>query len=124
MNWYIEVLKKYAVFSGRSQRKEYWYFLLFNLIALILFVSIDAAIGTFNVETGTGIISTIYMLAVLLPYFGVGIRRLHDTNRSGWWLLIGFIPIVGPIVLIVFFCLDSDPDENKYGENPKTIISA
>ena len=123
MNWYIEVLKKYTVFNGRSQRKEYWYFFLFNIIAFILFTFIDAAIGTFNTETGTGIISTIYMLAVILPYFGVGIRRLHDTNRTGWWLLLGIIPIIGPIVLIVFFCLDSDSDKNKYGENPKIIIS-
>jgi len=123
MNWYLEVLKKYAVFNGRSQRQEYWHFVLFNFIALFLFVFIDIAIGTFNAETGTGIVSTIYMLAVILPYFGVGIRRLHDTNRSGWWLLLGIIPILGPIVLIVFFCLDSDPDENKYGINPKEISS-
>ena len=119
MNWYIKVLKQYVVFSGRSQRKEYWYFFLFNILALFLLVFIDDAVGTLNPETGQGLISTIYMLAVILPYFGVGIRRLHDTNRTGWWLLLGFVPIIGPIVLIVFFCLDSNQEENKYGKNPK-----
>lgn len=108
---------------GDLKDKSIGIFFLFNILALVLLVFIDGAIGTFNAEVGVGLISTIYMLAVTLPYFGVGIRRLHDTNRTGWWLVLGIIPIIGPIVLIIFFCLDSDPEENRYGINPKEIIS-
>ncbi len=119
MNWYIEVLKKYTEFSGRSRRKEYWYFVLFNIIVSFIFIAIDFAVGTFNAEAGYGVFNTIYSLAVLLPSIGVAIRRLHDIGRSGWWLLIGLIPFIGFIVLIVFFVKDSQPRENQYGPNPK-----
>ena len=83
MNWYLDVLKKYAVFSnGRSRRKEYWMFFLINIIIAIVLGFIEGIMG------GPGIISSLYSLAVLLPEIGVSIRRLHDTNRSGWWLFI------------------------------------
>ena len=119
MNWYIEVLKKYTEFSGRARRKEYWYFALFNIIVSFIFIGIDFMFGTFNSEGGFGVFNTIYSLSVLLPAIGVGIRRLHDIGKSGWWLLIGFIPLIGAIVLIVFFVKDSQPGENQYGLNPK-----
>ena len=119
MNWYIEVLKKYTEFSGRSRRKEYWYFVLFNFIVSFLFIGVDVILGTFNSEAGYGVFNTAYSLAVLLPTIGVGIRRLHDIGKSGWWLLIGLIPLIGAIVLIVFFVKDSQPGENQYGPNPK-----
>jgi uncharacterized membrane protein YhaH (DUF805 family) len=112
MNWYLEVLKKYAVVSGRARRREYWYFVLFNLIIFIILTIIDYAINS-------AIISTIYSLAVLIPSIAVGVRRLHDTNRTGWWLLIGLIPIIGWIVLIIFMVQDSQKGENQYGPNPK-----
>jgi len=120
MNWYIEALKKYAVFSGRSRRKEYWYFALFNLIITIVLTLIDSSIGTLDSNSGYGVLNTIYSLGVLLPGLGVSIRRLHDIGRSGWWLLIGFIPLVGAIVLIIFFVKDSQPGENQYGPSPKS----
>lgn len=119
MNWYIEVLKKYAVFNGRARRKEYWYYYLFYMLIYIVLIIIDVVAGTFSAEAGMGLLSGIYTLAVLIPSIAVGVRRLHDTNRSGWWLFIGLIPIIGAIVLIVFLASDSKPEENQYGPNPK-----
>ncbi|OOH89288.1 hypothetical protein BMT54_06885 [Pasteurellaceae bacterium 15-036681] len=127
MNWYLEVLKKYATFTGRARRKEYWFFMLFNMIASIVLSVIDVAIGTIDYQSGLGIISGIYTLAVFIPSLAVTVRRLHDTGRSGWWLLITLLPLIGLIVLLVFMCmdsqsgnaLDSTTGSNKYGENPK-----
>jgi uncharacterized membrane protein YhaH (DUF805 family) len=119
MNWYIEVLKKYAVFNGRARRKEYWCFFLFNLIIAFVLGIIDAVTGSFNPEAGMGLLSSIYVLAVLIPGISVMVRRLHDTDRSGWWFWIVLIPFIGGIVLFVFFVLDSKVEENKYGVNPK-----
>ena len=112
MNWYLEVLKKYAVFTGRASRTEYWmYFLVNIIIGLVLSIA------------GLDIILWIYTLAVFLPGLGVAIRRLHDTGRSGWWLLIGLIPFIGVVVLIIFMVMDSEPGQNKYGQNPKGLAS-
>ncbi len=123
MNWYIEVLKKYAVFGGRARRKEYWYFCLFTTLISIVLSVIDNVIGSSNAEAGIGFLSGIYTLGVLIPSIAVGVRRLHDTNRSGWWLLIALIPLIGAIVLIVFFVFDSNPEENQYGINPKSATA-
>ncbi len=120
MNWYIEVLKKYAVFNGRAQRKEYWYFVLFNILISIVLAIIDGVTGSFSADAGMGLLGGIYTLGVLIPSIAVGVRRLHDTDRSGWWMFIALIPIVGAIVLIVFLASDSKPEENQYGPNPKT----
>ena len=114
MDWYIKVLKNYAVFTGRARRKEYWMFFLFNVIISMVLGFVEGMFG------GPGILTIIYGLAVLLPGLGVSIRRLHDTDRSGWWLLIALVPIVGGIVLIVFMVQDSKAGENQYGPNPKT----
>ena len=113
MNWYFEVLKKYAVFGGRARRKEYWMFFLFNVIIAFVLGLVEGLAG------GPGIVGNIYALAVLIPGIAVAMRRLHDTDRSGWWLFIGLIPIVGAIVLLVFLVQDSTPGENQYGANPK-----
>lgn len=121
-NWYIEVLKKYATFNGRARRKEYWYFVLFSALISIGLMIIDVVAGTFSTEGGIGLLSGIYGLAVLIPSIAVLFRRLHDTSRSGWWLLIALIPIIGPIVLIVFLASDSKPDENQYGPSPKAFF--
>jgi uncharacterized membrane protein YhaH (DUF805 family) len=119
VNWYLQVLKKYAVFSGRARRKEYWFFFLFNIIIAIVLGVIDGMIGGFSREAGVGVLGGLYSLAVLIPGIAVAVRRLHDTDRSGWWLLIAFIPLVGAIVLIVFLVLDSSPGANRFGPNPK-----
>lgn len=123
MNWYIEVLKKYAVFSGRARRSEYWYFVLFNIIISIALGVIDGITGTFSQEAGMGLLGTIYTLAVLIPGLAVSVRRLHDTERSGWWLLIALVPLVGAIVLLVFMVQDSKTEQNQYGENPKAAVA-
>lgn len=119
MNSYIETLKKYAVFDGRARRKEYWLFVLFNIIVGIVLNVVDRMTGTYSADYGMGALGGIYTLAVLLPGIGVSIRRLHDTDRSGWWLLLIFIPIIGGIVLLVFMILDGTPGTNRFGPNPK-----
>ena len=119
MNWYFEVLKKYAVFGGRARRKEYWYFVLFNFLALFGLAIIDGVIGTFNFQTGIGLLGGIYALAVLIPFIAVSVRRLHDTDRSGWWFLLYLIPLIGDMVLLIFMVQDSQQSDNQYGLNPK-----
>ena len=124
MNWYLEVLKKYAVFGGRSRRKEYWMFVLFNIIVSVVLAVLDSMSGTMSATLGMGLLGGLYSLAVLVPGLAVSVRRLHDTNRSGWWLLIVLIPLVGAIVLIVFMAQDGTPGENGYGSNPKEAAAA
>src|ERR1700675_2863896 len=119
MNWYLGALKKYAEFAGRARRREYWFFVLFNLIISAVLSIIDMFVGTYSASAGIGVLAGIYTLAVLLPGIGVSIPRLHDTGRSGWWLLIVLVPLVGAIVLLVFMLLDSQPGTNAYGPNPK-----
>jgi uncharacterized membrane protein YhaH (DUF805 family) len=123
MSWYIEVLKKYATFSGRARRKEYWMFVLFNIIFSIVATVIDNLLGTTQ-ESGYGILSSIYSLAVLLPGLAVSVRRLHDIGKSGWWLFIALIPLIGAIWLLVLTVTDSQPGDNEYGPNPKTSLAA
>jgi uncharacterized membrane protein YhaH (DUF805 family) len=120
LSWYLEALKKYAVFSGRSRRMEYWYFVLFNIIVSIVLGVIDAVLfGTLDSGMGAGLLSGIYGLAVLIPSLAVTVRRLHDIDRSGWWILIGLVPLIGVIVLLVFALLEGTPGDNRYGPNPK-----
>ena len=123
MDWYLIVLKKYLVFEGRARRKEYWFFILFNILIGIGLAIIDNMTGTLNPETGTGLLSGIYSLAVLIPTIAVAIRRLHDTDRSGWWLLLVFVPLIGGLVLLVFFVLDGTPGSNRFGPSPKGLAS-
>lgn len=121
MHWYIDVLKKYAVFSGRARRKEFWFFFLISAIISVFLAVIDEFMG-WDFEMGgdnLGFLSTLYYVAVIIPYLAVIIRRLHDTDRSGWWFLIAFIPIVGVIVLLVFLILDGTRGENRFGPDPK-----
>ncbi len=107
------VQEKYTTFSGRASRSEYWYFALFNFLASVIAGIIDAA-----VFGDSGIINLIVALGLLLPGLAVGVRRLHDIGKSGWWLLISLIPLIGIIILIVFYCKKSDPDTNEYGPHP------
>lgn len=109
MRYYVGVIKDtYAKFDGRARREEYWFFTLFSIIISIILGAISA-----------GALSLLYSLAVLLPTLALSVRRLHDTNRSGWWMLIGLIPLIGAIVLIIFFILDSQKEENQFGTSPK-----
>ncbi len=106
-------LNKYATFSGRAQRSEYWYFFLFMVLANIVASVLDSVIF--------GDIPVLYLiatLALLVPSIAAGVRRLHDTDKSGWWLLLGLIPFVGAIVLIVFFCQRGTVGPNQFGPDP------
>jgi uncharacterized membrane protein YhaH (DUF805 family) len=123
MNWYIEALKKYAVFSGRARRKEYWFFVLFNVIFSFVLGFIDGMMGNVHMESGMGLLGGVYSLLLLIPGIAVSVRRLHDTNRTGWWVLLGLIPIIGALVLLIFMIQDSTPGENNYGQNPKDAIA-
>ena len=119
MNWYLKVLKQYADFKGRARRKEYWMFFLFNIIFGAVAVIIDNIAGTAVSSAGYGIFYGLYSLAVFIPSLAVAVRRLHDIGKSGWMLLVGLIPIIGPIWLLVLMVTDSNPGNNKYGQNPK-----
>ncbi len=119
MNWFLTALKKYAVFQGRAQRSEYWFFVLFYTLIAIALAIVDGVTGTFSRSAGVGLLGGIFALAMIMPSLAVGVRRLHDTDRSGWWLLIGLVPLIGVIVLIIFFVLDSQPGANRFGPYPK-----
>ena len=119
MKWFLLVLKKYADFSGRAQRAEYWYFTLFCFLISIALTIVDNAMGLYSTDARIGVFEGLFILAVFIPSLAVTIRRLHDTNRSAWWFLIAFIPVVGTIVLIIFFVQPGTLGENKYGPNPK-----
>lgn len=112
MNWYLKVLKNYLGFTGRARRKEYWMFVLFNIIASVILSIIDRIIGI-------QLLSSLYALAILLPSLAVAIRRLHDIGKSGWNLLFCLIPILGGFYVLYLLILDSQPGENQYGPNPK-----
>lgn len=114
MDYFLAVLKKYAVFSGRARRAEYWYFVLFNIIIGAVLGIISRVIGDDN-----NILAYIYSLALLIPGLAVEVRRLHDIGKSGWWIFISLIPLIGTIWLIVLLATDSNPGENKFGPNPK-----
>lgn len=132
MNWYISVLKQYAVFSGRARRTEYWMFVLCNVIVMQLLGMVDKLIGG-----DKEFISGIYSLAVLLPSLAVAVRRLHDTDRSGWWLLLvlvpiigilvptigTLVPIIGTLVLIYFMVCNGQQGPNRFGDDPKAAPS-
>ncbi len=107
-------LSKYATFSGRARRSEYWFFYLAVIVAYIAALIIDAVIGT-------TLFVPIVFLGVIVPTLAAGVRRLHDTGKSGWFILIGLIPLVGGIIVLVFFVMDSAPGDNQYGPNPKNV---
>lgn len=108
MNWYLTVLKKYVDFNGRARRSEYWYFVLFSMIISTALTVVDSLIGT------PSVLSSIYSLVVLLPSIAVGIRRMHDVNKSGWYMLI-------PIYNLILACSEGTQGENQYGPDPKLV---
>lgn len=112
MEWYLKCLRQYTDFSGRARRKEYWVFTLINAIIAAVLVVID-------LERGSQVLQSVYSLLVFLPSLAVGVRRMHDIGKSGWWMLISLIPLIGSIWLIVLACQDSQPGENQWGANPK-----
>lgn len=123
MNWYLAAWKKYAVFGGRARRKEYWLFALPNAIILS---ALKATSESTKSETSAGLVAVVYLaysLAALIPALAVSVRRLHDIGKSGWWLLIGLVPLIGWIILLIFLTRDSQEGPNQYGPNPKLTQS-
>jgi uncharacterized membrane protein YhaH (DUF805 family) len=127
MHYYTDVLKKYAVFKGRAPRKEYWMFCLGNFIIgisinLVQFLLVLSYLG--QLSSLVILIAWVFALGVIIPGIAVTVRRLHDTGRSGWWIFIGFVPIIGACTLFVFLVLDSQAGDNQYGSNPKGVTVA
>lgn len=114
MNWYLNVLKNYAVIDGRARRTEYWMFALINFIVIFILSIIDAMIF----REGVQVLMWVYQLAVLVPAIAVAIRRLHDIDKSGYWYLLIFIPILGWLVLLFFACTPGTSGQNTYGPDP------
>ncbi|WP_242446484.1 DUF805 domain-containing protein [Nonlabens agnitus] len=121
---YVKIcFKKYADFNGRARRSEYWYFYLFNvLVFLALYIPVIALIvAESELVILPGILLAIYGLGIIIPSLAAVVRRLHDTGRSGWYYLLGFIPLVGRIIILIFTIEDSKPGTNEWGPNPKTV---
>jgi len=121
--------KRYRDFRGRSRRSEYWFIQLFLVVTNIAVAIIDLALMGWDVDRfiangGGGIVGLVWILVTIVPALAVLVRRLHDTGKSGWWVLVGFLPLVGAIVLLVFTVTDSSPGENKFGPSPKESSAA
>ena len=118
----------YATFKGRARRSEYWFIQLFLVLTNLAVAAIDLALMNGDVDRfiangGGGIVGLIWILVTIVPALAVLVRRLHDTGKSGWWALIGFVPLIGGIVLLVFTVLDSDAGENKFGVSPEVNLN-
>ena len=119
--WYMIVLSKYVEFSGRARRKEFWFFLLMNMLVSFFIGFVVGFMAVVLKEPAIIFSGHIYSLVIFLPSISVLVRRLHDTGRSGWWYWIALVPLVGAIILIIFLAEDSDPGGNQYGPNPKLM---
>lgn len=126
MKWFIKAFRQYADFSGRASRQEFWMFVLFNLLFAMAWALVAGLLtgllgDSFNQESRLMFmykLIAIYYAVTTVPAMAVGVRRLHDTGRSGWWMLIGLVPLVGSIWLIVLMCSDDNPGDNRYGSPP------
>jgi uncharacterized membrane protein YhaH (DUF805 family) len=114
----LDALKKYAVFSGRARRSEYWLFVVFYIVLSFVMGFIDGIMGTYDGVYGMGVLGAITVLGLLIPSIAVLVRRLHDTNKSGWWALLSLVPFVN-LILLVFCCIDGTKGENRFGPDPK-----
>lgn len=113
MEWYLKVVRNYALFTGRARRTEYWMFILFNILFAALASVLDWILGTWNMISG------LYGLVMIVPSIAVAVRRLHDINKTGFFLLVGLIPVVGFIWLLILFLKEGDMGDNQYGTDPK-----
>ena len=121
MNWYLDAFKKkYADFSGRARRTEYWMFMLFHILIIFLLAFLSGILSELQLEYISLILLVIYVLLSVIPTLAITIRRLHDTGKSGWYYLLSFIPYIGGIILLIFAVQDSEHGYNKWGANPKT----
>ena len=111
----FEIIKKYAKFEGRANRPQYWYFVLTQFLAFFI-LELLCVIPFVNIIAGLALL--VLWLGLIVPGIAVSVRRLHDTNKSGWWLLLCFVPFVGAIVLLVWMCSEGTKGANKYGDEP------
>ena len=125
MQWYLLVLKKYADFKGRASRSEYWMFVLFNFLIIIGLNILTSLLGAIDIglfdllSTLLSFVFLIYALGIIVPGIAVVVRRLHDTNKSGWLFLLNFVPFIGWLIVLAFMIMDSQPEKNQYGEPVK-----
>ena len=122
MDWFVTVLKRYAVFSGRAGRAEFWYFTLIYFVAALVLSLIDGILGTVSARAGMGLLSGVFALALLVPAVAVTVRRLHDSDLSGWWCLVGLVPLFGAIVLLVLMLRNSTAGANRFGSAPEPAL--
>ncbi len=120
MDWYLKVLRNYIGFRGRARRKEYWMFILVNIVLTGVLGIVDKILGL-QLGGGEGVLTTVYGVLIFLPWWVVQFRRLHDTDRSAWWLLLLLIPVIGWLVIIAFNCQSGTPGENRFGPDPKQV---
>lgn len=122
--WMQQPLKKYADFNGRARRMEYWMFVVLNVAVSVVANILDGVLGMTGMVAGIyGPLTILAFLALIVPGIAVGARRLHDQDKSGWWLLLAFVPIIGGLVLLVFFFLEGTRGENQYGPDPKASVA-
>lgn len=117
MEWMLLPFKRYADFSGRSRRKEYWMFFLLIIAAYFVIAIVGSILG----ETAMSVLLLIFALGVIVPSLAVQVRRFHDQDKSGWFVLLGFIPLVGGLIVLVFMCLEGTNGPNQYGPDPKGV---
>ena len=124
MDWMLLPLRRYADFSGRSRRKEYWMFILGVIIVAVVLGIIEGILGINQMVGGVyGPLTTLFMLAMIIPGIAVQVRRFHDQDKSGWFVLLGLIPFVGGIIVLVFMCLEGTKGPNRFGDDPKGAVS-
>lgn len=121
MEYFIKAFKNYVVFKGRTSRKEFWMFVLFSVIFGVVAVILDSIFGLRDDYTGYGFFSIVFSLAVMLPSLSAEVRRLHDIGKSGWWMFITLVPLIGSIWLIILLVKEGNQGENEYGEAPNSI---
>ncbi len=119
MEWYLKVMSQYADFDGRARRKEYWMFVLYNLVFSFVAAIVDVILG-FSMGS-FGLLASLYALVILIPSIAVCVRRLHDIGKSGWMMIAVLIPIIGAIWLLILFIQEGTPGQNEYGMNPKEL---
>jgi uncharacterized membrane protein YhaH (DUF805 family) len=120
LDWMLMPLRRYADFSGRSRRKEYWMFLLGVVIAAVVLSIVEGILGVSGMVGGVyGPLTTLLLLGVFIPSLACQVRRFHDQDKSGWFVLLAFIPILGGLAVLVFMCLEGNRGPNRYGEDPK-----
>lgn len=125
LDWMLMPLRRYADFSGRSRRKEYWMFIVGVIVAAVLVGIIEGVLGMSGMVGGVyGPLTLVLLLGIIVPSIAVQVRRFHDQDKSGWFVLLSFIPFLGGLIVLVFMCLEGTKGPNRFGADPKNPTSA